>query len=97
MKLNVELRSMILLILIVATIISTLLGEVLDAFAILVIVLIMGVFGFVQEYRAEKTVELLRKLTSPKCRVLRDGLEVEVSASHIVLGDIILLREGYRV
>jgi len=61
------------------------------------IVFIMGVFGFVQEYRAEKTEELLRKLTSPKCRVLRDGLEVKVSASHIVLGDIILLREGYRV
>jgi Ca2+-transporting ATPase len=89
--------NFLMLILIVATIISALLGEVLDAVAILVIVFMMGVFGFVQEYRAEKTIELLKKLASPKCRVLRDGLEVEVSASHIVPGDIVLLREGDRV
>jgi len=84
-------------ILIVATVISALLGEIVDAVAILSIVLIMGVFGFIQEYRAEKTLELLKKMASPRCRVIRDGVEEEIEAKYLVPGDIVVLREGDRV
>ncbi len=84
-------------ILLVATAISAFLGEVVDAIAIFVVVLIMGVFGFVQEYRAEKTLEALKKLAAPKCRVVRDGVEAEVEASRLVPGDVVLLREGDRI
>lgn len=84
-------------ILVVATMISALLGEVVDAIAILVIVILMGVFGFIQEYRSEKTLEMLRKLATPRCRVVRDGVEKEIEASKLVPGDIVILREGDRV
>gem|GEM_PF-3044573 len=69
-------------ILIIATIISALLGEVVDAIAISVVVLIMGAFGFVQEYRAEKTLELLKRMASPRCRVIRGGTEIEIEAKY---------------
>ncbi|MEM0368314.1 MAG: cation-transporting P-type ATPase [Desulfurococcaceae archaeon] len=92
-----QFTNFLVIILIVATLISALLGELVDAIAIFMIVLIMGVFGFIQEYRAEKTLELLKKLAAPKCRVLRNGVEKEIDASHIVPGDIVLLREGDRV
>ena len=92
-----QFTNFLVIILIIATIISAILGEIVDSLAIFVIVLVMGVFGFIQEFRAEKTIELLKKLASPRCRVLRDGIEVEVEASQIVPGDIVLLREGDRV
>ena len=84
-------------ILLVATAISAALGEVVDAVAIFVIVVIMGVFGFLQEYRAEKTLEALKKLATPRCRVIRNGVEAEIDASRLVPGDIVVLREGDRV
>lgn len=84
-------------ILIVATLVSAVLGELIDALAILAVVLVMGFFGFVQEYRAERTLEALKKLATPRCRVLRDGVELEIEASRLVPGDIVLLREGDRI
>lgn len=92
-----QFTNFLVIILIVATLISAFLGEIADAIAIFTIVLIMGLFGFIQEYRAEKTLELLKKLAAPKCRVLRNGIEKDVDASHIVPGDIVLLREGDRI
>lgn len=83
--------------LLVATAISAALGEVADAIAIFVIIMIMGGFGFLQEYRAEKVLEALKRLATPRCRVLRGGVEVEIEASKLVPGDIVLLREGDRV
>lgn len=92
-----QFANFLVVILLVATAISALLGEVLDAVAIFVVVLIMGIFGFLQEYRAERTLEALRQLASPRCRVLRDGVEQEVEASRLVPGDVVVLREGDRV
>ncbi|MEM4828038.1 MAG: HAD-IC family P-type ATPase, partial [Desulfurococcaceae archaeon] len=84
-------------ILLVATAVSAFLGEIVDALAIFAVVLLMGVFGFIQEYRSEKTLEALKRLATPKCRVLRDGVEQEIEASKLVPGDVVLLREGDRV
>jgi Ca2+-transporting ATPase len=84
-------------ILLVATVISLILGEVIDATAILIIVLIMAIMGFVQEYRAERTLEALKKLAAPTCKVLRDGEEKVIAAAEVVPGDILILSEGDRI
>jgi len=84
-------------ILLVATVISLILGEVIDATAILIIVLIMAIMGFLQEYRAERTLEALKKLAAPTCKVLRDGEEKVIDATEVVPGDILILSEGDRI
>lgn len=84
-------------ILLVATVISLILGEVIEATAILIIVLIMAIMGFVQEYRAERTLEALKKLAAPTCKVLRDGEEKVINAAEVVPGDILILSEGDRI
>ncbi|MEM4935978.1 MAG: HAD-IC family P-type ATPase, partial [Sulfolobales archaeon] len=81
-------------ILLVATAISAFLGELVDAVAIGVVVVVMGVTGFVQEYKAERIMETLRQFATPKCRVLRSGRVVEVDPAEVVPGDVVILREG---
>ncbi len=61
------------------------------------IVLAIAIIGFFNEYKAEKTVEALKKLVGHSARVLRDGVEVEVSAGELVPGDILILEEGQKV
>jgi Ca2+-transporting ATPase len=68
-----------------------------DAIAIGAIVVLNAAVGFVQEFRSEKAMEALAKLTTPKARVLRDGKDVQVQAREIVSGDILLLESGDRV
>ena len=68
-----------------------------DAITIGAIVVLNSVVGFVQEYRSEKAMEALRRMTAPKARVLRDGREVLIDAAEVVPGDIILLESGDRV
>lgn len=68
-----------------------------DALAILAIVVLNAVLGFVQEYRAERAVEALEELAAPVARVRRDGEEREVAAAELVPGDILLLTAGDRV
>ncbi|MGC9517942.1 MAG: calcium-translocating P-type ATPase, SERCA-type [Methanomicrobiales archaeon] len=89
-----QFTSFIVIILIAATIISFLIGETLDAIVIIVIIILNGIFGFVQEYRAEKAIEELKKLTVLKSRVLRNGKEVELNSKELVPGDVIILEAG---
>lgn len=65
-----------------------------DAIVITIIVFLVAIAGFIQEYRAEKALEALKKLTAPKARVLRDGKEVTVPARELVRGDILILESG---
>lgn len=81
-------------ILLVATAISAVLGEVVDAMAIASIVVLMGTMGFAQEYKAERVMETLRRFATPRCRVLRGGVVVEVDSTEVVPGDVLVLREG---
>lgn len=92
-----QFKSFLILILIVAAIVSAFLGEVVDALVILFTVILAGVLGFVQEYRAEESIKLLKSLTSPEALVLRDGKEVKIPSAELVPGDILLLQAGDRV
>ena len=71
-----QFTSSIVFILLAALVISLLIGEKLDAIVISTIVVLNGVFGFVQEFKAEKAIEALRKLTALKATVVRDGKEM---------------------
>jgi Ca2+-transporting ATPase len=87
-------KDVLIIILIVSAIIAAFLGEIIDAFAIILIVVINAFFGFIQEYRAEKSLEALRKLAAPQARVLRNGREVRIEARELVTGDILLIESG---
>jgi P-type Ca2+ transporter type 2C len=71
--------------------------EITDSILILLIVLFNGIFGFIQDYKAEKSVEALKKMASPSALVLRNGVKKQLDAKYIVPGDIIILEEGARV
>jgi Ca2+-transporting ATPase len=92
-----QFKDVFVLMLIAATVISFLIGETVDAVTIAVIVILNSVVGFVQEYRSEKAMEAMKKLTAPKAHVIRDGNETMVNAREIVPGDIVLLEAGDRV
>ena len=78
----------------VAAVVTALIGEVKDTVVIAAIVLVNGVVGFVQEYRAEQTMAALRRMTSETARVVRDGTDRDVPARELVPGDIVLLAAG---
>src|SRR5262245_7626408 len=84
-------------VLIGAAVISGLLEDWLDAAAILVIVLLNGVLGFVQEFRAEQSLAALRKMSVATARVFRDGVIRSISARELVSGDLIHLEAGDRI
>jgi Ca2+-transporting ATPase len=68
-----------------------------DAIAIGAIVILNAVVGFVQEYRSEKAMEAMEKLTAPKARVLRDGKDIMIPAKEVVPGDILFVEAGDRI
>jgi Ca2+-transporting ATPase len=84
----------LVLILIAAAAISAIIADWKDAIAILAIVVLNAVLGFVQEYRAEQAMAALKKLAAPTVRVRRDGAVQEISANQLVPGDIVLLEAG---
>lgn len=92
-----QFKDFITLVLIAATLISFILGEMADAIAIFAIVILNGMLGFVQEYRTEKSLQALKKLASPNAKVIRDGKASVISAKDIVPGDIVILESGNRV
>ncbi|NOT56896.1 MAG: HAD-IC family P-type ATPase, partial [Deltaproteobacteria bacterium] len=89
-----QFKNVLIIILLVATALSAVLGHGVEAIAITVIVLFAVVLGFVQEYRAERAIEALRQMAAPTATVLRDGEEVELPARDVVPGDVLLLHAG---
>ncbi|HYH05363.1 MAG TPA: calcium-translocating P-type ATPase, SERCA-type [Bacillota bacterium] len=85
------------LVLLGAAVVSGFLGEKADAVTIIAIVILNAILGFIQEYRAEKSLEALKELTAPQARVLRDKEVRIIAAQHLVPGDILLLESGDRI
>jgi Ca2+-transporting ATPase len=81
-------------ILIISAVITFFLQEYKDSIAILVIVILNGLLGFSQEYRAEQSMAALKKMSVPKVRVRRDGKVSEIRTQDLVPGDIVLLEAG---
>jgi len=92
-----QFKDIFIAMLLIATAISFLVGESIDAITISTIVVLNAIVGFIQEYRSEKAMEAMKKLTAPKARVLRDGRETLILAREVVPGDILLLEAGDRV
>ncbi|RPJ85303.1 MAG: ATPase, partial [Acidobacteria bacterium] len=92
-----QFKNVLIIILLLATGLSAFLGHSVEALAITVIVLFAVVLGFVQEYRAERAIQALRKMAAPTATVLRDGQEREIAARELVPGDIVLLKAGSRI
>lgn len=89
-----QFKDFMILILIAAAIVSGIIGEPSDAIAIIVIVILNAVIGFVQEYRAEKAMAALKKMAAPEAIAIRDGIPVNIPAFQLVPGDVVILEAG---
>lgn len=92
-----QFKDIMVLILLISTGVLVAIGEVYDAVTIIIIVLMNAILGFVQEYRTEKTLETLKKISSPTAKVYRDGIVKTILSEDIVVGDVIELETGDRV
>ena len=89
-----QLKSFIVILLIVAAVISAILGEWVEAGAILAIVVLNAILGVVQESRAEEALAALKKMAAPEAQTLRDGHRVAIPAPQLVPGDVVFLEAG---
>lgn len=92
-----QFKDFMVLVLLAATLISGLLGEYIDAIAIIAIVLINGILGFFQERRAEKSLEALKEMSAPQVQALREGEWTRIQSKDLVPGDIVKFTSGDRI
>lgn len=92
-----QFKDFMVLVLMGATLISGLLGEYLDAITIVAIIVMNGILGFIQEFRAERSLRALKELSAPITKVIRDGEMHQVPARELVTGDIVMLESGDRI
>lgn len=92
-----QLKDPLIYVLIIAAVVSVFLQEISDAVIIGVVVFVNALVGMIQEGKARKALEALKKLTTPKATVMRDGIKQEIAAGELVVGDIVCLEAGYLV
>lgn len=92
-----QFKDVMVMILLIATGISVLLGEITDAVTIILIVLLNAILGFIQEYRTEHTLEALKSMTAPTAKCWRDGALKEIAAAKLVVGDMVEIEAGDRI
>jgi len=92
-----QFKNILIAILLVAAVLSAVIGELMGAGLILAIVIFCAILGFVQEYRAERALEALKKMLSPTITVLREGREKEILSKELVPGDMLLLEAGDKI
>lgn len=84
-------------ILLIAACLSFIIGDQTDGFLIIAILFLNALFGFAQEYKAEKSLEKLKQFITPAVRVLRDGKEIQLPTIDITVGDLVILSEGEHI
>jgi Ca2+-transporting ATPase len=89
-----QFKDFMILVLLAAAVVAGILGDITDTIIILIIVVLNAIIGFVQEYRAEKAMEALKKMTVTQTQVLRDGQPVVISSSQLVPGDVVIIEAG---
>jgi len=89
-----QFNNFLVIILLLAALVSLLLGEYVDAIAIMFIVVINAVVGVIQESKAEQSLAALRKMTAPNAQVIRDGLRQSIPSRELVPGDIVFIEAG---
>jgi Ca2+-transporting ATPase len=89
-----QLNDILIYILIAAAVVSAILGETSDAVIIAIVIIINATVGIIQESKAEKALDALKKLSTPKAVVKRDGQLKEISSEQVVPGDIIIIDAG---
>ncbi len=89
-----QFKDFMILVLVAAAVVSGFAGDITDTIIILIIVLLNAIVGFVQEYRAEKAMEALKKMAATQASVMRDDKPVSIPSREIVAGDIVMLEAG---
>ncbi|MDD7794576.1 calcium-translocating P-type ATPase, PMCA-type [Clostridium sp. 'White wine YQ'] len=92
-----QFNDLMIWVLLASTVISCFMGDTADAITIIIIVLINGILGFIQEYRTEKSLDALKSLAAPTCKVIRDGNMRVINAINLTVGDWVDLEAGDRV
>jgi Ca2+-transporting ATPase len=92
-----QFKDVMIIILLIAALISGIVGELVDAIAIIFILIVNALIGFIQEYRAEKEMQALKQMATTQTKVLRDGNITQLSSTELVPGDSILLEAGNAV
>ncbi len=92
-----QFKSVLILVLLLAAVVATLIGDGIDGAVIIVVVCINALLGFYQEFQAEKSLAALKKMLSLQAKVRRNGKIIELSATELVQGDIVLLEAGNKI
>jgi len=92
-----QFKDILIQILLVATLLSAFMGHAIESIAIAVIVLFAVILSFVQEHRAERAIEALRRMAAPTANVIRNGKEKKIPARELVQGDVILIKAGDKI
>lgn len=92
-----QFRNVLIYVLVVAAVVTSLLGHWLDTAVIAGVVVINALIGFIQEGRAERAMEAVREILAPEATVLRDGVRMVIAAEEVVPGDVVLLESGDKV